>query len=96
MKKTTSPHITWRFNNKVRTMPPGRILRIETLAAAIVHWSVDCWRTVHDTPTGDTTLGVHVADLHTMNVSSGDQVWLTFYWPAVGRWEEVDFLVYVE
>ena len=51
VEKTTSPHVTWRFNNKVRAMPPGRILRIETLAPAIVHWSVDDWRTVHDTPT---------------------------------------------
>ena len=38
---------------------------IETLAPAIVHWSVDDWRTVHDTATRDTTLGVHVADLRT-------------------------------
>ena len=52
-------HITsfiWRFNNKVRAMPPGRSLRIETRAAAIVHWSVDGWRTVQDVPTRDTTM----------------------------------------
>ena len=65
-KKATSRHIIWRFNNKVRTMPPGRTLRVETLAPAVVHWSVDGWRTVHDTATRDTTLGVHVVDLPTM------------------------------
>ncbi len=31
-------------------MPARRILRIETPAAAVVHWSVDDWRTVQDTP----------------------------------------------
>ena len=65
VEKVTSRHVTWRFNNKVRAMPPGRTLRVETLAPAVVHWSVDGWRTVHDTPTRDTTLGVHVADLET-------------------------------
>ena len=70
--------------------------REPTLAAAIVHWSVDDWRTVHDTPTGDTTLGVHVADLHTMDVCAGDRVNLTFYRPDVDRWEGADFLVCVE
>ena len=96
VKKATSPHISWRFNNKVRTMRVSRILRIETLAAAIVHWSVDDWRTVHHSPTRDTTLGVHVADLHTMDLCPGDHLNLTFYWPDVDRWEGVDFLVCVE
>jgi glucoamylase len=94
--KTTSSRAIWRFNNRVRTMPAGRILRIETLAAAVVHWSADDWRTVHDTPTSDTTLGVHVADLHTMHLGAGDCVDLTLYWPDVDRWEGADFLVCVE
>jgi glucoamylase len=96
VNKVASPHISWRFNNKIRSMPPGRILRIETLAPAIVHWSVDDWRTVHDTATGDTTLGVHVADLNTMNVCTGSRVSLTFYWPEVDRWEGCDFSVFVD
>ena len=76
-------------------MPASRILRIETLAAAIVHGSVDDWVTVLDTPTIDTTLGVHVADLRTMNLRPGDHVSLTFYWPDVDRCEGPDFLVCV-
>ena len=55
-------------------MPPGRTLRVETLAPALVHWSVDGWRTVHDIPTRDTTLGVHVADLETQGLRIGDRV----------------------
>ena len=60
VQQTTSDRIVWRFNNKVRAMPANRTLRVETLAPAVVHWSVDGWRTVHDTATRDTTLGVHV------------------------------------
>jgi glucoamylase len=96
VNKATSLHVTWRFNNKVRTMPSSRILRVETLAAAVVHWSVDDWTTVNETPTLDTTLGVHVADLHTMELRTGAHVNLTIYWRDVDRWEGSDFLVSVE
>jgi glucoamylase len=96
VEQTMSAHISWRFNNKVRTMAPGRLLRIETLAPAIVHWSDDNWRTVYDSPTVDTTLGVQLADLQTTSLRSGDRVSLTFYWPEVERWEGVDYLVGVE
>jgi len=95
-KQTTSNLITWRFNNKLRDMPAGRMLRIETLASGIVHWSVDGWRSVQDTETRDTTLGVHVADLGTKDLCHGDRVDLTFYWPDEQRWEGVDFFVCVQ
>ena len=94
--KTTSACVSWRFNNKVRTMPAGASLRIETHAPAVVHWSTDGWQTVHDTATRDTTLGVHVADVPTAQVKGGGMVVLTFFWPAANRWEGTDFVVLVE
>ena len=51
---------------------------------------------MHDTPTRDTTLGVHVADLQTLDLRVGDRVDLTFNWPEAGRWEGIDFVVRVE
>jgi glucoamylase len=96
VQQKTSDRIIWRFNNKVRSMPANKTLRVETLAPAIVHWSADGWRTAHDTPTHDTTLGVHIADLETRHLSCGDRVCLTFYWPDAERWEQVDFLVCIE
>jgi glucoamylase len=96
VQQTTSDRIVWRFNNKVRVMPPHRTLRVETLAPAVVHWSVDDWRTVHDTPTRDTTLGVHTCDLEADDLDRRDRVHFTFFWPETARWEGVDFLVSVE
>jgi glucoamylase len=95
-KQTTSHRVTWRFNNKVRAMPAGKILRVETLAPAVVHWSSDNWRRVHDVPTSDTTLGVHVVDLATIDLRPNSRIDLTFYWPEVDRWEGRDFVVCVE
>jgi glucoamylase len=94
--KVTSSRVIWRFNNKIRAIPIGTTLRVETLAAAVVHWSVDGWRTVHDSPTRDTTLGVHVVDLPTAGLPMGAWVDLTFYWPQAAKWEGVDFRVGVE
>jgi glucoamylase len=94
--KTTSHRVTWRFNNKVRTMPPGKVLRLETLAPARVHWSSDGWRTTRDETTRDTTLGMHVVDLPTEHLRAGARIDLTFYWPEADRWEGADYLVCIE
>lgn len=95
-KKVSSSRSVWRFNHKLRTLTAGRQLRVETLAPALVHWSVDRWSTVHDTKTHDTTLGVYFTDLDTVHLRSGDRVDFTFYWPEVNRWEGSDFVVCVE
>ena len=90
-----SRRVGWRFNNKARTIPAGSTLRIETLAAALVHWSDDHWTTTHDAATLDSTLGVHVVDLATEGLIAGSRVDFTFYWPDREQWEGVDFVVNV-
>ena len=56
----------------------------------------DGWRTIQDSPTRDTTLGVHVADLETPCLAIGERVDFTLYWPEARRWEGADFVVWVE
>lgn len=91
----SSTRLSWRFTDRIRTMPPGSTLRIETLARADVHWSRDGWRTVRQTTTLDTTLGIHVADLDTESLTSGETLELTFFWPDAQRWEGSNFAVAV-
>ena len=91
--KRTTPYAIWRFNNKIRTMAAGKILRVETLGPAIVHWGVNGWHETRDVATVDTGLGVYVADLPTTKLHVGSRVDLTFYWPEVARWEGSDFRV---
>ena len=96
VKKQKAAFFGWRFNNKVRSMPQGKQLRIVLLAPAVVHWSFDHWATSHDTNTRDTSLGVHAADLPADHLSPGREVAFTFYWLQEQRWEGVDFSVVVE
>lgn len=85
----------WRFNQRVRTIPAGKQLRIEVLAPAVVHWSTDGWTTTHDSNTRDTGLGVYLVDLPVETVASGDTIAFTFFWPEVGHWENENFSVVV-
>ncbi|HVC92196.1 MAG TPA: glucan 1,4-alpha-glucosidase [Pirellulales bacterium] len=92
----TSPHAAWRFNHKIRRMAAGKTLRVETLAPALVHWSADGWQTIHDSPAGDTGLGIWYVDLPSATLPHGAVIDFTFFWPQAKRWEETDFRVTVE
>ena len=94
-EKTVSPRMVWRFNHKIRSMPAGKILRIETLAPAVIHWSADDWKTVQDATSHDVGLGIHIADLATKALPEGQQIKFTFYWPDADHWEGTDFAVRV-
>jgi glucoamylase len=83
----------WRFTCRRRFMHAGNILRIETTAAAIVHWSADGWKTTEDRPTRDSGSGMHIADLPAGSYAAGTQILFTFHWPGDDRWEGIDYQV---
>jgi glucoamylase len=86
----------WRFNNKTRSIPRNKTLRIVLLNPGRVHWTVDGWNSTHDTDARDTGLGIHVLDLPTASLPPGAQAIFTFFWPNENRWEGTDYAVTVE
>jgi glucoamylase len=88
--RVRSSHAVWRFNQKCRRVPAGRILRVELPAAASIHWSSDGWRTPRDTPTRDSGFGMHYADLDTASLAPGREVVFTFHWASDDRWHGID------
>ncbi len=86
----------WRFNNKTRTIPRNKTLRIVLLTPGRVHWTVDGWKSTHDTDARDTGLGIYILDLPTASLPVGAQAIFTFFWPDQNRWEETDYTVTVE
>ena len=96
VEKRSCQYFLWIFNNKVRTLPCGKTLRIAVLNPATIRWSVDGWKSWLDTPTRDTRLGVHVVDLPTDKMPVAHPIVFTFRWEADGRWEGVDYNVVVE
>ncbi|HEX8984472.1 MAG TPA: hypothetical protein VF767_03540 [Bryobacteraceae bacterium] len=88
--------VTWRFDRRSGSMPPGSTLRIELDSPALVHWTANQWDTVEDTHTTGIAAGVHAADLATEELSAGTRIHFTLYWPEVNRWEGEDFELVVE
>jgi glucoamylase len=69
-----SSYAAWRLNHKCRSIPAGKILRVELLKEAMVRWSADAWKHSGSVPTRSTGLGIHVADLPTRELVRGTQV----------------------
>lgn len=81
--------VPWRFNHAPSVIPPGLGVRIETLAPAEVHATVDGWVSHRVTATRDTGIGVHVVDLPAL--TPGQVLEFTFFWPEAARWEDRRF-----
>ncbi|MEO8539530.1 MAG: glycoside hydrolase family 15 protein [bacterium] len=90
---TRSSLSAWRFNNKCRSIPAGRTLRVETLASATVVWTADGWKTQNTLQTHSPGFGMHVADIPTAQLAPGNAVVFTFLWEDANRWEGADFQV---
>ncbi|SPE43616.1 Glucan 1,4-alpha-glucosidase (fragment) [Candidatus Sulfotelmatobacter sp. SbA7] len=95
-KKMSAQYFNWRFNNKPRTMPCGKKLRILMMDPALVHWSFDNWQSTQDSSSNDSGWNLHHVDLPTETLASGRQIAFTFYWKNAGRWEGRDYQVTVE
>ncbi len=92
--------VTWRFGAERPTMPAGTTLRLELLAPARVHCSLDGWRTTADIEARDTDLGVWICDIDgSAGLAPGGEVVFTVFWPGAdggaGRWEGRDVRVTV-
>jgi glucoamylase len=94
-KKIACSFVVWRFSWPCTVVPKGKNLRIEIEAAATVRWSADRWKTIQDTDTRDTRLGIHVVDIELKDVET-DKVYFTFFWKKANHWENQNFSVDVE
>ena len=94
--KKSADYFNWRFNNKPRTMPRGKKLRILLMEPAMVHWSFDGWQTAHDSVSKESGWDLQHLDLPTETLAAGGQIIFTFHWKNSGQWEGRDYFVTVE
>jgi glucoamylase len=76
VERVESPRVIWRMDHRRRAIPLSKILRIELPAPAVIHWSSGGSNVGWETPTRDSGLGIHYADLATERLDPGD--WLRF------------------
>lgn len=84
----------WKPLRQVRSVKPGRVLRIQAPEPFLLHGSADNWQTSEDTRSKPSGLGSHWVDL---SVAEGQRApWrFTFYWTASGTWQGRDYTVEV-
>ena len=80
----------WKFTRQVRSVKRGYVLRIQAQASFRLHWSDDEWRTVKDTPSSTTTLGVEFVDIPILAAQQAP-IRFTFFWTASNHWEGRDY-----
>ncbi|HEX9014026.1 MAG TPA: glucan 1,4-alpha-glucosidase [Anaerolineaceae bacterium] len=93
VEKTGSPYDFWRFDHQITSLQAGKILRIELLQPALVHWSADGWQSTEDFQARDTGLGIFNTDLDTRALPAGTRVDFTFDWVSAGHWENRNYSV---
>ena len=91
--RTPARVMPWRPDFRPERMPTGRVLRVELPTSGTVHWSADNWATVQETPTADTGLGVHAAELATADLQPGATVTVT--WRESESWAGSNYTVMV-
>jgi glucoamylase len=82
----------WNFDRQLPAMPKGRTLRIPLRNSFRLTWSVDNWKTVNESDSMATAVGIQYADIPTTAATPGP-VKFTFYWVDAGHWEGVNYQV---
>jgi glucoamylase len=93
-KPPPAPRV-WRVNAAIGRIAAGRMLRLELMEPALIHWSADEWTTATDTKTVATGLETFLCDLPTQGMSAGRVIRFAIYWTARDAWEPGNFAVTV-
>jgi hypothetical protein len=90
--RTAKPLEIWKPGRRVKTIPFCWPLRIQAPADFRLRWTNDDWRTIQDTRSTGTSLGVDFVDIK-INPEQKSPIIFTFYWMASEKWEGRDYQV---
>ena len=85
----------WKHNRQVRRVENGHTLRVQVAVPFRLHWTYDEWRTVKDTPSSPTALGIEFVDI-AIATAQRAPARFTFFWTKNNSWEGRDYVVEIE
>jgi glucoamylase len=86
----------WKPNRHARFMQANEVLRVLGNAAFTLHWSIDGWKTVHDSSSTQNSLQINYVDLNDVSLAPGMSIRFTFLWIESQHWEGKDYLITVK
>ena len=97
-QRPTVNYVIWTLRLPIDELTVGHALYICVPDAARVHWGRSGWdnsgwRQITDTDTRDTGLGLHIVEISTDTMQSGDSIDFTFYWIEAKNWQGRDYRV---
>jgi glucoamylase len=94
-KRPEIKHAVWLPQDQILKISSGQILFIAMYEACVIHWSLDGWQSALDTATRDTGLGLHLVELDTQALRSG-QVDFTTRRADTGEWLGRNYSIEIE
>jgi glucoamylase len=85
--------VIWRMKSENLRIAAGRVLRLEFVEPALVHWSSTDWTSATDDTALATGLGTYICDLPTQMFSIGSVVLFTVHLTLKDKWESRNFRV---
>ena len=92
-RRPTVDYVVWTPRFPAEALHPGQRLRITLPSPALVHYGADGWQQAADIMTCDTGLGMHVAELRSVQLREGQRIDMTFYWTGSEAWEGRDYRI---
>jgi glucoamylase len=85
----------WKMNRQVRAVPAGGLLRVQASSSFTLHWSDDEWKTVKNTDSTPTAVGVEYTDIE-VAPSQTAPLQFTFFWRQENEWQGTNYQVNVQ
>jgi len=82
----------WKPNRHVQSIRKSETLRIQAPEPFVLHWSLDHWKSRHETRSSATKLGVEFVDISPHKSSAGN-IDFTFFWSVREEWEKTNYEV---
>ncbi|TCV89489.1 glycoside hydrolase family 15 protein [Sulfurirhabdus autotrophica] len=95
-KRPVIQHAIWLAQDPIQEIAAGQTLLVSLFEPSIIHWGIDGWQSSQNTATLETAVGMHVAEIDTKGLHSGQRVDFTFQSADTGKWLGQDYLIGVK
>ena len=88
-------HDIWLPQAPIQQIGVGLAVLVGFFESGTIHWSADGWRSIRNTATSSTGIGLHVAELDTKALPAGARIDFTFRRADAGEWCGGDYSITV-